>query len=147
MSRLKMVPGGSLDDVLAAAPGALEADSEMRRQIRAGLTPRMYAMIGVTVAGLLRSQRYADALRGPLDGNLAAQLIKDWTQAPLDDQERAVLAYVEKGTLDEASVRRSDVDRLRDEGLSDRDVLSIATAIAYHNYAIRMAAAFDVNPQ
>ena len=31
-------------------------------------------------------------------------------------------------------------------GLSDKDVLLIATAIAYHNYAIRMAAAFDVAP-
>ncbi len=35
---------------------------------------------------------------------------------------------------------------LRAAGLSDREVLLIATAIAYHNYAIRMAAAFDVLP-
>jgi uncharacterized protein YciW len=44
-------------------------------------------------------------------------------------------------------VRRRDVDELRDAGLRDKDILLIATAIAYHNYAIRMAAAFDVLPR
>jgi uncharacterized protein YciW len=57
-----------------------------------------------------------------------------------------VLEYAEKGTMDEASVRRRDVDALRAAGLGDKDVLLIATAIAYHNYAIRMAAAFGVLP-
>ena len=57
-----------------------------------------------------------------------------------------MLAYAEKGTLDEASVRRGDVDALRAQGFDDKDVLVIATAVAYHNYAVRMAAAFDVSP-
>jgi uncharacterized protein YciW len=43
-------------------------------------------------------------------------------------------------------VRRRDVDALRVAGFSDKDVLLIATTVAYHNYAIRMAAAFDVLP-
>jgi uncharacterized protein YciW len=36
---------------------------------------------------------------------------------------------------------------LRQVGLTDGDILLIATAIAYHNYSIRMAAAFDVLPR
>ena len=60
--------------------------------------------------------------------------------------ERAVLEYAEKGTVEEASVRRRDVDALRVAGLGDKEILLIATAIAYHNYSIRMAAAFDVQP-
>jgi uncharacterized protein YciW len=43
-------------------------------------------------------------------------------------------------------VRRRHVDALRAAGISDKEVLLIATAIAYHNYAIRMAATFDVRP-
>jgi uncharacterized protein YciW len=57
-----------------------------------------------------------------------------------------VLSYAEKGTTDEASVRRRNINKLPEAGFSDKDVLLIATAIAYHNYAIRMAAAFDVAP-
>jgi len=41
-------------------------------------------------------------------------------------------------------VRKRDVEELRAVGLSDTDILLIATAIAYHNYSIRMAAAFNV---
>jgi uncharacterized protein YciW len=47
----------------------------------------------------------------------------------------------------ERSVRRRDAEALSQAGLADRDILLIATAIAYYNYAIRMAAAFDVLPR
>lgn len=142
-----MVAGQSYDDLLAAAAGALEADNEMRRHIQAGLTQRLYSLIAVTVAGLLGCERFVESLRGPLDSSLASQLARDWKKTPLNETEKAVLAYTEKGTLDEASVRRGDVEALRQAGLSDRDVLSVATAIAYYNYSIRVAAAFDVLPR
>lgn len=147
MSRLKTVASRSFDDLLATAPAALDADSEMRRQIQAGLSPRLYALIGVVVTGLLGCEGFAEALRGPLDKELAAQLVRDWTNATLGAEEKAILAYAQKGTLNEAAVRRSDVDALRAAGFSDCDILSVATAVAYHNYAIRLAAAFDVLPR
>lgn len=147
MSRLRTVSGKSLDELLTAAPGALEADGEMRRQIQKGINPRWYALIGVAVAGLLRCERFVDHLRGLLEESFAAQLAADWTKLPLTAEEKAILSYTEKGTLDEASVRRPDVEALRQAGLCDRDILVIATAIAYHNYSIRMAGAFDVIPR
>ena len=147
MSRLGIVPGRSLEDLLAAAPGALAADSEMRRQLTEGLTPRLYSLIAVAVAGMLGCERFVDDLRGPLEKSVAFQAAEDWTKLPLTEAEKAVLSYTEKGTLDEASVRKSDADVLRRAGLADKDILIIATAIAYHNYAIRMAAAFDVTPR
>jgi alkylhydroperoxidase family enzyme len=144
MSRLHMVAGRSLADLLAVAPGALEADSEMRRQLTAGLSPRLYCLIGVAVAGMLGCERFVDDLRGPLEKSVAFQAAEDWTKLSLTEAERAVLSYTEKGTFDEASVRRGDVDALRAAGFNDKDILLVATTIAYHNYAIRMAAAFDV---
>jgi alkylhydroperoxidase family enzyme len=147
MSRLRTVSGKSFDDLLTTAPGALEADREMRRQIQKGIDSRWYALIGVAVAGLLHCERSADDLRGPLEKSFALQLAADWTKLPLTDQEKAILSYTEKGTIDEASVRRRDVEALRQAGLADRDILLIAAAIAYHNYSIRMAAAFDVLPR
>ena len=87
-------------------------------------------------------------MRGPLEKSFASQVAADWTRLPLTHEEKAILSYTQKGTLDEASVRRRDVEALRQAGLADdKDILLIATAIAYHNYSIRMAAAFDVVPR
>jgi len=147
MSRLRMVSGKRIEDLLAAAPGALEADTTMRRLLVEQLTPRLYSLIGVVVAGCLRCEGFVAALRGPLDQSLAAQAASDWRALALTAAEKAVLGYAEKGTMDEASVRRRDVDELRTVGLGDKDILLIASAIAYHNYAIRMATAFDVRPR
>ena len=146
MSRLRMAPGKSFDELLSAAPGALEADTAMRRQLIEQLTPRLYSLIGLVVAGCLHCESLVEALRGPVDQSFAAQAASDWRALTLTAAEKAVLSYTEKGTLDEASVRQRDVEALRSAGLTDRDILLIATAIAYHNYAIRMAAAFDVAP-
>ncbi len=146
MSRLRMVLGPRLDDLLSAAPGALDADNEMRHRIQQHLSPRLYALIGVAVAGCLGCDRFVEFLRGPLESSIAHAIAKDHRQAGLTDAETAVLAYAEKGTLDEASVRRREVEALRAAGFGDKDILVIATAIAYHNYSIRMAAAFDVIP-
>jgi alkylhydroperoxidase family enzyme len=146
MSRLRSVSGGRLEDLLAAAPGALEADGEMRRQLSGGLAPCLYSLIAVAVAGMVRCEKFVDHLRGPLESSFAAQVAKDWRCLSLSEAEKAILSYAEKGTLDEASVRRRDVEALRSAGFSDQDILLIATAIAYHNYSIRMAAAFAVTP-
>lgn len=146
MSRLQMVAGMRIEDLLSAAPGALEADSAMRTLLIKQLSPRLFSLIGVVVAGCLHCERFVEALRGSLERVFAAEAARDWRALGLTEAEKAVLEYAEKGTLDEASVRRREVDALRAAGLGDRDVLLIATAIAYHNYAIRMAAAFDVLP-
>jgi alkylhydroperoxidase family enzyme len=135
-----------MENLLGAAPGALEADGAIRTLLVEQLTPRLFSLIGVVVAGFLRCEQFVETLRGPLDRAFAAQAARDWRALELITTEKAVLEYAEKGTMDEASVRRRDVDALRAAGLSDKDVLLIATAIAYHNYAIRMSAAFDVLP-
>ena len=147
MSRLRIAPGQSFDELLNAAPGALEADNEMRRQIQKGISDRWYALIGVAVAGLLGCERFVEHLRGPLESAFASEVARDWSKVSLNDAERAILSYAEKGTIDEESVRRRDVDALRQAGLGDKDILLVATAIAYHNYSIRIAASFDVIPR
>jgi alkylhydroperoxidase family enzyme len=147
MSRLRTVSGNKLEDILRVAPGALEADAEMYRQIKAGMPQRLYSLIGVAVAGLLGLDRLVSTVRGPLDDNTVAQVAGDWSNAPLSEVEKTVLAYTEKGTLDEGSVRQRDVDALRKAGLSDAEILTIATAIAYYNYSFRLAATFDVIPR
>ena len=83
MSRLRTVSSASFDDLLNAAPGALEADRDMRRLISEELTPRMRSLIGLAVAGCLRCERFVDDLRGPLDKSFASQAASDWRASHL----------------------------------------------------------------
>ena len=62
-------------------------------------------------------------MRGSLEEAFAFQAARDWRALGLTEAEKAVLDYAAKGTVDEASVRKPDVDELRKAGLSDRDVL------------------------
>lgn len=147
MSRLRNVPGNRFEDILAAAPGALEADREMWHRLRAGISPRVFCLIGAAVANALGLEALADSVKGPLGEATLSELRQDWRSAPLSETERAILSYAEKGTLEESSVRKKDVNALREAGLSDAEILTVATTIAYHNYAFRVAAALGVLPR
>jgi uncharacterized protein YciW len=50
-----------------------------------------------------------------------------------------MLEYVEKLTLTPSSMKEEDVQKLRDAGWTDRDILDICQVAAYFNYRVRMA--------
>ena len=147
MSWLKEVPGPLYEDALSLAPHALAADTDMAAGVKASLEPRRYAIVSLAIAGFLGCDRFVEALRGPLDVETVRKVCLDWREADLNEQEQAVLAFTEKGTLDESSVRPKDVQTLRDAGLSDSDILSVTAAVSYQNYALRVAAALGLNPR
>ena len=147
MSWLKEVPGRLFEDALSLAPHALAADADMAAGVKDGLEPRRYAIVSLAIAGFLACERFVEVLRGPLDVETARQVCLNWREADLDEQEQAVLAFAEKGTLDESSVRQDDVQALRDAGLADTDILSVTAVVSYQNYALRVAAALGLNPR
>ena len=147
MSWLNEVPGQLFEDALSLAPNALAADDAMAVAVKAGVEPRRYAIVSLAIAGLLNCEGFVEALRGPLDAGIAQKVCLNWRDAELDEQEQAVLAFTEKGTLDESSVRQDDVQALREAGLSDPDILSLTALVSYQNYALRVAAALNVNPR
>ena len=147
MSWLNDIPGRLFEDVLSLAPRGLTADGDMAAAVKAGVEPRRYVMVSLTIAGLLGCESFVEALRGPLDVAIANKVCLNWREAGLDDQEKAVMAFTEKGTLDESSVRQDDVQALRDVGLSDQDILSLTALVSYQNYTLRVAAALNVNPR
>jgi len=63
----------------------------------------------------------------------------------LTDAERAMLEYVEKLTLTPSSMKEEDVQKLRDAGWTDRDILDICQVAAYFNYRVRMADGLGVD--
>lgn len=88
---------------------------------------------------------HAEFLRREGTDDLVVEQIKDdWRKLDLSDGERAMLEFCEKLTLTPSNMSRSDTDRLRDVGWTDRDILDITQVCAYFNYRDRVADALGV---
>jgi uncharacterized peroxidase-related enzyme len=71
---------------------------------------------------------------------------KEWRTAPVSDRQRAILAFVEKLTLEAGEVTRDDVAALRMAGLSDAAIEDAIAVCALFSVVTRLADAlhFDV---
>jgi uncharacterized peroxidase-related enzyme len=66
------------------------------------------------------------------------QVKDDWRQMELTEAEYAMLEFAEKLTLTPSNMREADVNKLRDAGWTDRDVLDIVHVCAYFNFRVRV---------
>ena len=73
------------------------------------------------------------------DPDLASHVLHDYTKADLDPQTRAMLDFTAKLTREPSSMRESDVQRLRELGLSDEQVLSVVLITCVFNFMTRLA--------
>jgi len=79
-----------------------------------------------------------------LDGGLVEAIKKDFRSAPISDQDRVMLEYVEKLTRDATRIRKDDHERLRSAGFDDKGILQITLIAAWFNYINRVADALGV---
>jgi alkylhydroperoxidase family enzyme len=79
-----------------------------------------------------------------LDDALAAAIREDYTRAPISEQDRVMLAYVEKLTRDATQIQPEDHDRLRGVGFDDVGILQITLIASWFNYINRAADALGV---
>jgi uncharacterized peroxidase-related enzyme len=77
--------------------------------------------------------------RVTLDQELAAALRRDYTQANLNEQDRAMLDYAAKLTHEAWKTTPEDLDRLRAVGFDDRGILQINLLASWFNYINRVA--------
>jgi uncharacterized peroxidase-related enzyme len=66
-------------------------------------------------------------------------LIEDYTQVELPERERAMVTYAAKLTRSPAEMSESDVQTLRQAGLSDEEILQVALIVGYFNFVNRVA--------
>jgi len=144
LSSLSSFPGDDLSTVLARIPEVGAADERMWREIRSHVPDRWYALVSVCITDLLGLDGRLEELRGVLAPELARAVAADWSTASLSDTERAILAFTQKATVTQAQMHPSDVGALRAAGLDDRQILAVASLVAYQNYALRAAQAFGV---
>ena len=74
-----------------------------------------------------------------LDEELAAALRRDYREAPLSEQDRAMLDYAAQLTTAAYRVTPEDLQRLRDVGFDDRGILQINLIASWFNYINRVA--------
>jgi uncharacterized peroxidase-related enzyme len=79
-----------------------------------------------------------------LDKNLVEALEKDYTTAPITQQERVMLDYVVKLTRDATKIWKDDHERLRAAGFDDKAILQITLIASWFNYINRVADALGV---
>jgi len=79
-----------------------------------------------------------------LDETLIEALKRDYTTAPITEQERVMLDYVVKLTKDATKVWKDDHDRLRIVGFDDKAILQITLIASWFNYINRVADALGV---
>ncbi|HEV2949865.1 MAG TPA: hypothetical protein VGX70_20980 [Gemmataceae bacterium] len=74
-----------------------------------------------------------------LDEKFAAALRRDYHQADLSKQDRAMLDYVAQITRDATKISARDLDELRAAGFDDRAILQINLIASWFNYINRVA--------
>ncbi len=79
-----------------------------------------------------------------MDEALIEALKRDYTTAPITEQERVMLDYVVKLTKDATKVWKDDHDRLRGAAFDDKAILQITLIASWFNYINRVADALGV---
>ena len=82
-----------------------------------------------------------------LDEALVAALQRDYTTAPISEQERVMLEYVVQLTKDATRITPEHHKRLRAVGFDDRGILQITLIASWFNYINRVADALGVGKQ
>ncbi len=68
----------------------------------------------------------------------AKQVAEDYTKADLNTRERLIADMSVKITRSPDACSPADIKNLRDEGFSDKDILSLVEIIAYQNMSTRI---------
>lgn len=116
-----------------------------------GLSKAEREMIAVVVSVANRCRyciaAHSAALRKlTKDPALADAIAADHATAPLEPRDHAMLDYATKLTLHPTEMEEADVQRLRDAGWSDEDVMDIAEVVGMFNLTNRMASGLGWEP-
>lgn len=79
-----------------------------------------------------------------MDDEFVQAIRKDFRSAPISDQDRVMLEYVEQLTKDATRIGPAHHERLRAAGFDDRGILQITLIASWFNYINRVADALGV---
>jgi uncharacterized peroxidase-related enzyme len=133
--RMKFGSVPNLTRAFSLRPGVYAAWRELIGQIQAGMELRRYELATVAAAGRLRSS-YCMLAHGSVlmsrffEAEELRAIVADHRNSGLDEVDVAVMDLAEKVADDATSVTQADIDRLREVGLSDPEILDVILAAA-----------------
>ena len=116
-----------------------------------GLTKTQREMIAVVISAESRcpycQAAHSAALRlRTKDAALVERLAVNYRHVELDPRDRAMLDFAVKVTKTPEQCGQSDLERLREVGYTDEDILHIVEVTAIFNYNVRLATATGLFP-
>jgi len=116
---------------------------------RSGLSRREREMIAVIVSSTngctYCTTHHSEALAMQLKDDAAVEAIRrDYSTAPITPKERVMLGYAVKLTRIPNGITDADVQKLRDAGLSDGNILDTTFTAAYFNFVNRLVLGLGV---
>jgi uncharacterized peroxidase-related enzyme len=133
--RMKFGYVPNLTRAFSLRPGVYAAWRELIGQIQAGMELRRYELATVAAARNLRSS-YCMLAHGSvltsrfLEPEALRAIVADHRNSGLDEVDVAVMDLAEKIADDATSVTQADIDRLRELGLTDPEILDVVLAAA-----------------
>lgn len=123
----------NLTRTLSLAPEIASAWMALNAAIKARMDLRRYELVTIAAARRLRSTYCAHAhgsvlLEQFLDAEALRAVVADHRDAGLDPVEVAIMDYAEKIVDDAGAVTEQDIERLRELGLADDEILDVAAA-------------------
>ena len=125
----------NLTKVFALQPDIYDAWARLNTTIKAGMEPRRYELATLAAARRLRSS-YCALAHGTVlrdrffDGPTVQKIAADHHDAGLDPADIAIMDFAEKTAGDAASITATDIDMLRQHGLTDVDIFQVVLAAA-----------------
>lgn len=150
LSALKITPSnravGAYSLVLAHDPEALNARSPLYNGIMFGAKglPRAERELGAVTASRINGCAYCASVHALRFSQLARQpevmelIQRDGVEAKLEPRLQAIVDYAAKLTRDCAAITPADAAPLREQGLSDLEILDLTYAVAMFAWANRL---------
>jgi uncharacterized peroxidase-related enzyme len=133
----------------ADRPEVHAAWGQLNGVIKAGMDLRRYELATLAAAKRLRSS-YCCLAHGTVlierFGEPVRDIALDHHQAGLDDVDVAVMDLAEKVVADATAITEADLQRLRDLGLSDTDIMDVVLAAAVRCFYSKTLDALGVLP-
>lgn len=119
--------------------------------IRRSLTPRSYWMLGLAVSATNRCDYCLSSAAASLrlqgaEEPLIQALSLDPASAPLDAREQAMVQYAVWLTQDPEGSSPGRVERLREVGFGDQEIMEITLVTSWYNFLNRMALGLQYGP-
>lgn len=119
--------------------------------LRGNIEPRRYELVTLAAARELRSSycmlaHAAVLAREGVSNDELEHIVANAEDAPLDEQERAIMIFAAKVVRDATSITQADIDALKSHALTDAEIFDIVAAASARCFFSKTLDALGTSP-